>query len=248
MRTLKMILPLFLLTVAMIGCEKPEKEKTSLRTLQRANVRMEIKSKVNSTKTNVGIVGDSVSVKRLARWGIELRTQFTERVPAPELVGLTLAQPLDADNGSAFWRDTIACIYIFGFTSVFDYKVWGTVPGEPDYGIPGTEEPSWLMTSANPVFVAAYDTVRQRYYDPMIKSYLDSTTGLWVYPDSYWIDARYDTLGYIPQRMMEVNYDRLWQLFHEERYDEMIEVMQTGYTIYTCTGEEYRELVRLGLN
>ena len=81
-----------------------------------------------------------------------------------------------------------------------------------------------------------------------VDKFHEVNTGYWVYPVNRTENARIDTLGYIPQNIMDANYPRLQQLYDEERYSEMIEIMQTGYTNYTCTGEEYRELVRLGLN
>lgn len=241
---------LFLLFFALATvCCKPEETKINegLRTIQRANVRMEIKEKDKQTKKEVGIVGDSAAVKNLARWGYFLFSTLV-RPTDPSMYGRPIEQPLDADNW-AFGRDTAACIYIFNFNSVFDYGAYEIfLDGSPSFGVPGTERPGWLLTSAYPVFVGYYDTIKQRYKDPMIASYLDSSTGYWVYPEFWLDDARADTMGYIPQSMIEANYPRLRQLYDEGRYSEMVDVMRTGYTIYTCTGEEYRELVRLGIN
>ncbi len=253
MKTIKNILPLLILAWVAVGCQKePEKGgvNEALYTLQRANVRMEIKGQGRQHK-NVGIVGDSVSVRRLARWGYGLFARITEGNSYPANVGRIYKRNLNIDEWS-FGRDTVACIYIFDFTSVFDYKLYETfLDGRHPVGRPGTEETGWLLWSETPVMVGYYDTVRNCYKDPYITAFFDGPGYDPDRPDWEWnweIDSRIDTMGYIPQSMMEANQPRLQQLYDEGRYGEMVEVMKTGYTIYTCTGEEYRELVRLGLN
>lgn len=249
MRLIKKFVPLLILAWMAVCC-KPEESGSNekLWTLQRANVRMEIKKQGSQAKTDVGIVGDSASVKRLARWGHRIFAILTDNFVDPSMAGQVYPVELSADNYS-FSRDTVSCIYIFAFTSVFDYRAYETfLDGRPAVGVPGTERPGWLMFCEDVVFVGYYDTIKQCYKDPMIESYLDTATGYWVYPEPFWDNARIDTMGYIPQSIMEANYPRLQRLYDEGRYSEMVDVMQTGYTIYTCTGEEYRELVRLGIN
>lgn len=255
MKTLKVIFCALAITLMAMGCE-PENTQgnqtnSSLRSLQRAAVRMEIKDKGKPTKAN--IVGDSASVKRLARWGYQVNFIFSDRYSAdPSVVGTATSRWIRGLNkpGDLCWRDTVNCVYLFSFKAVYDYGTYEAVLEDNKfiyYGIAGTEQPEWLLYADNPVFIGFYDTVRHRYKDPFADFMApddpnDPFTLDWEY------DARMDTLGYIPQSLMEANYPRLQQLFKEGRYSEMEELMRTGYTIYTCTGEEYRELARQGLN
>ena len=235
MKTLKLILPLLLVLLMAGGCKKEESHQmTDYRLFQDANVRMEIKDAKKNSSKSVGIVGDSVSVKRLARWGETMHTTIMRGPNAGFTGGSGIS--LDYKNNGMFSRDTVNNIYIFSSLAVFDY--WAQEQGEDGrwYGVTGTEKPGWLLIHGYPVFVGYYDTIKQRYKDPLI----DDDLGWWLW--------RVDTLGYIPQKQIDENYPRLQQLYDERRIDEMIEIMKTGYTIYTCTGEEYRELVRLGLN
>ncbi len=60
--------------------------------------------------------------------------------------------------------------------------------------------------------------------------------------------CRIDTLGYIPRVQKEINWKKLLQFMDEQRFQAMIDRHKHDNHSYTCTGEEFRELVLLSLN
>ncbi|MCM1531058.1 MAG: hypothetical protein NC048_05595 [Bacteroides sp.] len=240
-RTLQVLSVFFILSAITICCKKAVTEEDWRgRSWQQSQVRMEIKNRENPAKA-VGIVGDSVSVRRLARWGYAIFATISDRAPSPGMEGVRF-EKLGTPDFKDFLRDTVECVYSFAFWAVYMYNITEKGPDGIVYGEPGSEVSGWLLWVDNPVVVAFYDTIEQQYLDPNLP-YCDANT-----PDWHFGPFRTDTIGYIPQSLMEANYPQLQRLYREGRYSEMEELMRTGYTIYTCTSEEYRELVRQGLN
>ncbi|MBR3567732.1 MAG: hypothetical protein IKN94_05605 [Salinivirgaceae bacterium] len=58
----------------------------------------------------------------------------------------------------------------------------------------------------------------------------------------------YDTCGYIPQSVIDNARVQIEELYAQERYDEIYELFHTAFTFYTCTGEEYKQIVANGGN
>lgn len=54
----------------------------------------------------------------------------------------------------------------------------------------------------------------------------------------------YDTCGYIPNSVLASARAQIEELYAQERYDEIYELFRKAYTFYTCTGEEYKEIVK----
>ena len=59
---------------------------------------------------------------------------------------------------------------------------------------------------------------------------------------------QYDTVGYIPQSVIDNARVQIESLYAQERYDEIYELFHTAFTFYTCTGEEYKQIVANGGN
>ena len=152
---------------------------------------------------------------------------------------------LDIAHYDSFSRDTTNCVFFFGHDHVFYYIRYKMNEDGLLQGVKGTERRGWLLTGDNPVFVAYYDTIWNCYKDPLM-TWDEQIQDMERYGPLF--NSRIDTLGYIPQSQLDANRPLLEKAFEEGRYSEMEKIMWTGYTIYTCTGEEYRELVRLGLN
>lgn len=55
-----------------------------------------------------------------------------------------------------------------------------------------------------------------------------------------------DTVGYVPQAAIDDARVRIEELYAQEKYDEIYEVFKKAYTFYTCTGEEYKAIVKEG--
>ena len=239
---------IFILAAAMlaVSCSKPESgnKKEDARILQRARIRMEVKDNRKPAKTD--IVGDSAAVKLLARYGYMLHSRYVRLDPRDDSAvwyGHTRERLLDVDHYDLVTRDTAECVFLFGYPLTFDYTNYDMNADGVMQGRPGTEVQGLLISDDNPVIVGFYDTIRNRYQDPLIPLAEQEPMVDW-----WECNTRCDTFGYIPQSMMDANRPLLEKFFKEGRYSEMEKIMKTGYTIYTCTGEEYRELVRLGLN
>lgn len=58
----------------------------------------------------------------------------------------------------------------------------------------------------------------------------------------------YDTCGYIPQSVIDNAREQIEALYAQERYDEIYELFHTAFTFYTCTGQEYKDIVANGGN
>ena len=57
-----------------------------------------------------------------------------------------------------------------------------------------------------------------------------------------------DTCGYIPQSVIDNARVQIEALYEQERYDEIYELFHTAFTFYTCTGQEYKDIVANGGN
>lgn len=57
-----------------------------------------------------------------------------------------------------------------------------------------------------------------------------------------------DTVGYIPQSVIDNAREQIEALYAQERFDEIYELFHTAFTFYTCTGEEYKQIVANGGN
>ena len=221
------------------GCEKPNKKPNEYYgKFQKACVRL----KVQNTTTDgrkAQVVGDSAAVAKCVRWGVSLHVLELARPDMISQDGISLTR------WDWFDRDTTECVYIFGYECVVRYG--HTEPDENGIyqGVPGSEEWGFLMECENMVISGMYDSLHNVYYDPLSDKpwiEVDSSRGWYA---GRW---RYDTLGYIPNSIVRANRERLIPLFNAGKYSEMMKIMENDYIIYTCTGEEYRELVRLGLN
>lgn len=240
---MKKVFFLLLAAILFVACEKPAKEETS-QVLRQAVCKMNIDSP--SKRKAVDIVGDSISVHRLSRyacnyWGIRVNYGLP-----PNWVDTALERrTFFDDEPGMFSRDTLA--HTFSFHSDFIIK-WAEehVVDGVYIGVDGTEYLGWLATSENVVFNAVYDTVLKRYKDPCRYSEEGGGNSFIVGNNN---DNVYDTLGYIPNSIMKKNRAILQNMMDEKRFVDMVDFFKSGaYVIYTCTGEEYRELVRLGLN
>ena len=229
-------LPLLLLSV----CEKPTPPKEQNEyygKYQKACVRLKVQNNTSDGR-KAQVIGDSAAVWKCVRWGVSLHVHDLEYdMVAPDGIDLLW--------NSRFDRDTTECVYIFGYPCVVDYTE--QAPDENGYwnGVPGTEKWGFLMKCENMVISGLYHDSLGVYYDPFVER------GEWseIYDPHATNDIlHYDTIGYIPNSIVRANRERLIPLFKEGKYSEMIKIMENDYVIYTCTGEEYRELVRQGLN
>lgn len=55
-----------------------------------------------------------------------------------------------------------------------------------------------------------------------------------------------DTVGYIPQSVIDNARVQIESLYAQERYDEIYELFHTAFVFYPCTGEEYKDIVANG--
>lgn len=236
---MKKVFFLLLAAILFVACEKPAKEENSL-ILKQAVCKMNIDSQ-NKRKA-VEIVGDSVSVHRLSRYACNycgIKTNYGR----PDNLKDTTSESrcFYNDDPSFFMRDTLAHTFSFHSDLIVKWEQENIVDGVY-IGVDGTEYLGWLTCSENVVFNAVYDTVLKRYRDPYRYSEEDFVVGNNN-------DNVFDTLGYIPNSIMKKNRAILQNMMDEKRFVDMMDFFKSGaYTIYTCTGEEYRELVRLGLN
>lgn len=233
------LLPLLLLS----GCEKPNKAPNEYYgRLQKACVRLKVQNNTSDGR-KAQVVGDSAAVWKAVRWGTNLHW-LDLKTNTPTLWG-----GLSLTRWDMFDRDTTERVYIFGYECVVRYS--DTEPDENGIyiGVPGSEVWGVLMLGENFVICGIYDTLHNVYYDPFSEKQWNDDD-----PSHGWDGGtcpgklRYDTLGYIPNSIVRTNRERLIPLFNAGKYSEMMKIMENDYVIYTCTGEEYRELVRQGLN
>jgi hypothetical protein len=52
-----------------------------------------------------------------------------------------------------------------------------------------------------------------------------------------------DTVGYIPQSVIDNAREQIEELYAQERFDEIYELFHSAFTFYTCTGQEYKDIV-----
>ena len=213
------------------GCEKPNKEPNEYYgAYQKACVRLKVQNNTSDGR-KAQVVGDSAAVWKAVRWGTTLHN-YNMVVGAASEYGIPLTR------WDLYGRDTTECVYIFGYENVVLYGrlepdengIWNGVPGSEKWGV--------LMICENMVISGMYDETLGTYLDPYL---IDE----WDFADH---KIHYDTFAYIPNSIVRANRERLIPLFDEGKYSEMMKIMENDYTIYTCTGEEYRELARQGLN
>ena len=230
---------LFLLSIMLLlsGCEKPNKEPNEYYgNFQKACVRLKVQNN-SSDGRKAQVVGDSAAVWKCIRYGTNLR-YFSFEFQTDDHDGISLSR------WDMFDRDTIECTYIFGYECVVSYG--RSEPGENGiyYGVPGSEEWGILMKAENFVICGTYHDSLGIHYDPYLR---DKWSEIYDAHATIY-KLHYDTLGYIPNSVVRANRERLIPLFNEGKYSEMMKIMENDYVIYTCTGEEYRELARQGLN
>ena len=230
------------LAVLCCACDKPRKDnKTSI--LMFAECKMDIQkgSNRNGRKAGLDVVGDSIAVHRLSRYATRICGKLNDTL-AMEKGRDPYTWVYDFwDNGlGVYKRDTVNHIFTFPNDVAICFREWYLDEQGEQVGVEGSEYPGLLVWFDYPVFCGRYDTVKHVY----IGSY-EEFTDFANYP---YYNQVYDTLGYIPSTLMRQNRAILTQLLAERRYQDVLDFFKTTYHIYTCTGEEYRELVRLGLN
>lgn len=235
---------LLFLTGILVSCNKPESIEEDANVLKDALLAMDISSPA-SGKKSIGIVGDSNSVHILSRYMCYINSFVKEYGFGDFISSYNLELPFtDNPHPQFYGRDTINHTFTFQNDAVVNW--------ESAHPIEETVHIGYIACSENIVFCAIYDTNSKKYFDPLSIPYGSQSEGIveyggWPRPD----DGRgyvYDTLGYIPNSQMRANRAQLEQLLKDRQYKKMIEFFKSNYHIYTCTGEEYRELERLGLN
>lgn len=235
----KFLFLLAVLSLLLSGCGKPNKEPSEYYgKYRKACVRMKVQSNTPDGR-KAQVVGDSAAVWKCVRWGTNLHVYLpTEDIQSPD--GISLCWSF------LFERDTTECIYIFGYPCVISYAKEEQDENGYWNGVPGSEKEGFLLRCENMVIAGIYDSLHNVYYDPFSdKDWVEEDPSRGWFAPCNW---RYDTLGYIPNSVVRANRERLIPLFNEGKYSEMIKIMENDYVIYTCTGEEYRELARQGLN
>ncbi|MCM1041451.1 MAG: hypothetical protein NC396_03350 [Bacteroides sp.] len=222
----------------MMSCNPEGQNRNKSRILVYALCKMDIKSGQKPRKdAGLDIEGDSIAVHKLARWAILMTGHFYKGMPYFDTIWNPTREfqsPILTWDNICFSRDTLNHVFTFSNDAVIEWREKEVIDGEM-VGIDGFEYLGWLASFEDCVFVSYCDSTRTVCYDPLTSSF-------------DWPQER-DTLGYIPSRMLKENREHLMSLLAEKRYQDMIDFFKSGaYTIYTCTGEEYRELVRQGLN
>lgn len=248
---MKRILLPFLAVGLLFSC-KPEKDLpddnsggSSSELLRDVPLIMDITEAGNRKKIEgVDIVGDSAAVHTLSRYMIEFHSFVRETGIPPDFIKSYDSKALFQDNLPMYYRrDTLN--HTFSFWKIY------VVSWELSMPIEKTVHLGSLVCSENLVFLAVYDTMKKGYVDPLndeeVEEYLSIGVGTNPAYEGYG-RYKYDTLGYSPNSMMLANRAHLDSLLKEGKYAEMVEYFKDNYHIYTCTGEEYRELMKLGLN
>lgn len=113
-----------------------------------------------------------------------------------------------------------------------------------------TFDPGQRDTINNRLLMRAEDilTVPDGYLQ---REYLDATNFYIALPNgeldpSGLLGFKWDTCGYIPQSVIDNAREQIESLYAQERYDEIYELFHTAFTFYTCTGEEYKQIVANG--
>lgn len=210
--------------VAVLLCACEKEKSRSVAVLQNVICHADVRSGQKVSKLE--IMGDSAAIHKLARW------TFAINVRPPE-GAISSYMNIGYYGPQSIIPDTINHAYDFKGETVFlltktTYDFGGS-------WMQDTIVPGFLMTERDMVFVAWGN--EDGYLDPFQPM-----------PEILTSPIVYDTLGYMKNSEVEAHAARLMELFKEERYEEMLEILAGGYHIYTCTGEEYRRLVELGLN
>lgn len=115
-----------------------------------------------------------------------------------------------------------------------------------------TFDPGQRDTLNNRLLMRAEDilTVPDGYLQ---REYLDAKNFYIALPNgeldpSGLLGFKWDTVGYIPQSVIDNARVQIEALYAQERYDEIYELFHTAFTFYTCTGEEYKQIVANGGN
>ena len=244
---------IFILAAAMlaVACNKDEREQRS-DILVYALCRMDINGKPQAKA--VDVVGDSAAVHELSRYMYGYNGMLVNYGLGDFIFnGPTNVTFTDSWTPEFYQRDTINHTFSFTNDAVINWMKKNTVDGEFVGGVDGTEYLGYVVCMENFVFCAAYDACAEngvvcgageekQYYDPVTSTEADFDE----FVGFHYIG--YDTLGYAPNSQMRANRAYLQSLLDKRKYQEMLDYFKTSYHIYTCTGEEYRELVRLGIN
>lgn len=246
---------IFILAAAMLAmsCNKEKEERgQSSDILIYALCKMDVNGK--SRAKAVDVVGDSAAVHELSRYMFCYRGMLVNFGWGDFISTRPTSVPFtDAWTPTFYQRDTINHTFSFTNDQVINWMEKKYVDGKWAGGVDGTEFLGYMVCMEGLVFCAAYDACAEngvaceageekQYYDPVTspEADYDEFTGYHY--------LGYDTLGYIPNSQMRANRAYLQRLLDERKYHDMLDYFKTSYHIYTCTGEEYRELVRLGIN
>lgn len=207
------------------GCGGEGKIKVGIDVLQNAVCRADVRPGEKFSKGV--IIGDSIAIHNLVRWTywIHFASRDWKEIRTANI----------DENGCDFvWRDTLNNLFYFKGNALF-YTArtnidFGGLP-ERDTLIRG-----WLLEETDVIFfVAERNEDTGGYKDPL---------GEYVWNNH----ISYDTLGYLKPSEMIRNAEQLLKMFDEQRFEEMLDILGKDYHIYTGNGDDYRELVRLGLN
>lgn len=243
-------LPLLLvLAFAVLACRHEEKE-IDYRALRHAQLKMDIVAgKTSETKNGVGIAGDSAAVHFLTRYAANMMGSTNKFVMAIDTVSGPVDWGLRDWSGLGdFSRDTVRHVFSFSNSSVvwYEIKVWYENEEWHEKVDPNSYRLGALVCREDLVICSMIDRYTGEVMDRL--NDVNDTIIPYIHGSGYEDRYRYDTLGYIPNSQMLANRAHLQNLLDEKKYQEMLDYFKTAYTIYTCTGEEYRELVRLGIN
>lgn len=208
--------------------------------------KMDIQSKKNQIKSSgIGVVGDSAIVQELSRYMIVAQLKrmppegYTswDEILDPNLPGFQYYRDLWCrESSNVFMRDTIEHTFTFLNDEIIIWDEHEVDENGDLVGVDGTEHLGSLVHDRDIVFCVAYvDAAKTIRIDPMHIDHLS-------------FPMYFDTLGYLPNAQQERNETILKEMLAERRYQDVFEFFKSNYHIYTCTGAEFRELVRQGLN
>lgn len=240
------------IVLTVFSCKPESGDKDPIGDLRWALCKMDIKNNPRSgTKNSIDIIGDSAAVHQLSRYMVIYQGMRVNSGFEPFIETYPVRNGWCQDHSpSSFMRDTVNHTFTFMNTAAVAWEVDGD-------GIPveGTVRAGYITAMEDLVFCAVPDSTKNAYCDPFDMEPTGNEWGDYHWP---WFNdvavgvelglIEIDTLGYIPNSQMRANRAHVEQLIREKKYQEILDFFKTGYHIYTCTGEEYRELVRLGIN
>lgn len=248
---MKKIIFILVAAVLAVACKKDERGQSS-DILVYALCRMDVNGKPQAKA--VDVVGDSAAVHKLSRYMSSYQGRLVNCGRGHFISNHPVNAPFtDSWTPEFYRRDTINHTFSFTNDVVINWQEKNTIDGQFVGGVDGTEYLGVVVCLEDFVFCATYDACAEngvecdageekQYYDPVTTTEADSDEFFGFHYFGY------DTLGYIPNSQMRANRAYLQRLLDEHKYQEMLDYFKTSYHIYTCTGEEYRELVRLGIN